>query len=237
MYKILVVENNFNVSSKFKKHLEKEACEVVIVNKFEKVMEYFYMMKPNMVILASKLPVFDGFYWLRKIRPTFTCPIIFIFDRVNEKEQIRALDEGADDCIAPPFLYKVIVAKIKRNLHRTYGEYVLNPAERFIEIKGLKYYPERLQIQFKTKRVTLTNNERSITEVIFSQYPRTVTHEELLSVIRKSGESVSKNTLYKNIVRVNKKIESIGIKKAIKVVSKKGYRLNIREGPRANTSG
>lgn len=36
------------------------------------------------------------------------------------------------------------------------------------------FYPERLKLQFKTRKVTLTYNERIIIELLFSQYPRTV---------------------------------------------------------------
>ncbi|MFP3648234.1 winged helix-turn-helix domain-containing protein, partial [Paraburkholderia sp. SIMBA_054] len=94
-------------------------------------------------------------------------------------------------------------------------------------IEGFRFYPERLQLHFKTKQVNLTNNERIIIELLFSQYPRTVAHNELSSAISKTEESLSKNTLYKNIIRVNKKFDMLGVRRAIKVVSKIGYRLNI----------
>lgn len=227
MYKILIIDGNVNFTSIIKMYLEQELCEVVTVKNFEKVMEYLNNVDPHLILLGARLPVLNGFYWLLKIRSRFICPIIFISNCKNEKEQIQAIEKGADDCIIPPFNSKVIVAKIKRYLHRTYGEYILNPLERFIEIKGLKFYPERLQLHFKTKQVTLTNNERIIIELLFSQYPRTVAHNTLSSAISTNGESVSKNTLYKNIIRVNKKIDILGIRKAIKVVSKIGYRLDI----------
>lgn len=227
MYRILIVDGNVNFTSTLKTYLEQEPCEVVTVKNFEKVMEYLNILDPHLILLGTNLPVWDGFYWLQKIRFRFTCPIIFFSNSKNEKEQIRAIEKGADDCIIPPFNCKVIVTKIKRYLHRTYGEYILNPLERFIEIDGLLFYPERLQLQFKTKQVTLTNNERIIIELLFSQYPRTVAHNTLSSAISTNGESVSKNTLYKNIIRLNKKIDILGIRKAIKVVSKIGYRLDI----------
>lgn len=45
---------------------------------------------------------------------------------------------------------------------------------------------------------------------------------------------MSKNTLYKNIIRVNKKIDILGIRKAIKVVSKIRYQLDIKENDEQN---
>ncbi|MGF1438245.1 winged helix-turn-helix domain-containing protein [Bacillus thuringiensis] len=112
---------------------------------------------------------------------------------------------------------------------REYDEFVLNPPEHFIKVGELIFYPERLEIHLKKRRVTLTYNETIITEILFSQYPRTVTHKELLSAIQRNEGYVSRNTLYKNIVRVNKKFDILGFGKAIKVVSKIGYRLNIKE--------
>ncbi|MEB8860910.1 MULTISPECIES: winged helix-turn-helix domain-containing protein [Bacillus cereus group] len=112
---------------------------------------------------------------------------------------------------------------------REYDEFVLNPPEHFIKVGELIFYPERLEIHLKKRRVTLTYNETIITEILFSQYPRTVTHKELSSAIQRNEGYVSRNTLYKNIVRVNKKFDILGFGKAIKVVSKIGYRLNIKE--------
>lgn len=229
MYRILIVDGNVNFTSTLKTYLEQEPCKVVTVKNFEKVMKYLNTLDPHLILLGAKLPVLDGFYWLQKIRSRFTCPIIFISNCKNKKEQIQAIEKGADDCIIPPFNCKVIVTKIKRYLRRTYGEYILHPLERFIEIKGLIFYPERLQLQFKSKQVTLTNNERIIIELLFLQYPRTVAHNALSSAISTNGESVSENTLYKNIIRVNKKIDILGVRKAIKVVSKIGYRLDIKD--------
>ncbi|MBK5493233.1 response regulator transcription factor [Bacillus sp. TH13] len=54
-----------------------------------------------------------------------------------------------DDCLIPPFIYGVIVAKIKRYLCREYDEFVLNPPERFIKVEELIFYPERLEIHLK----------------------------------------------------------------------------------------
>ncbi|WP_130068467.1 response regulator transcription factor [Bacillus albus] len=227
MYRILIVDDNANFISTLKIYLEQESCEVVTVKNFEKVMEYLNNVDPHLILLSAKLPVLDGLYWLQKIRFRFTCPIIFISNCKNEKKQIQAIEKGADDCIVPPLNYKVIVAKIKRYLRRTYGEYILNPLERFTEVKGVIFYPERFQLQFKTSQVTLTNNERTIIELLFSYYPRTVVHNKLSSAISTNEESVSKNTLYKNIIRVNKKFDILGVRKAIKVVSKIGYRLDI----------
>ncbi|PFI79102.1 response regulator transcription factor [Bacillus cereus] len=227
MYRILIVDDNANFTSTLKIYLEQESCEVVTVKNFEKVMEYLNNVDPHLILLGANLPVLDGLYWLQKIRFRSTCPIIFISNCKNEKKQIQAIEKGADDCIIPPLNYKVIVTKIKRYLRRTYGEYILNPLERFIEVKGVIFYPERFQLQFKTSQVTLTNNERTIIELLFSHYPRTVVHNKLSSAISTNEESVSKNTLYKNIIRVNKKFDILGVRKAIKVVSKIGYRLDI----------
>lgn len=229
MYKVLIVDGDVNFTSALKIYLEQDLCEVVTVDNFKKVMAYLNNLHPHLILLGEKLPVLDGFYWLQRIRSRFTCPIIFISNCKNEKVQIRAIEGGADDCIILPLNCKVIVAKIKRYLRRTYGEYILNPLERFMEIEGFRFYPERLQLHFKTKQVNLTNNERIIIELLFSQYPRTVAHNELSSAISKTEESLSKNTLYKNIIRVNKKFDMLGVRRAIKVVSKIGYRLNIKE--------
>lgn len=91
MYWILIVDGNVNFTSTLKTYLEQEPCEVVTVKNFEKVMEYLNILDPHLILLGTKLPVWDGFYWLQKIRFRFTCPIIFFLIVKMKKSKFEPL--------------------------------------------------------------------------------------------------------------------------------------------------
>ncbi len=71
-----------------------------------------------------------------------------------------AIESGADDYITKPFHYDVVMAKIKGQLRRIYGDYAPNISERIVEVEGLKLFPERPEIHFGSEQV-LFNEERS----------------------------------------------------------------------------
>src|SRR5699024_11899447 len=105
-----------------------------------------------------------------KIRQKSNIPIIFISARESGMDQIRALESGGDDYITKPFQYEVVIAKIKSHMRRSYGEYAPKINERIVELDGLKFYPERLEVEFEDKNVIITKKEVILLECIIYIY-------------------------------------------------------------------
>src|SRR5690625_6522973 len=61
-------------------------------------------------------------------------------------DQVMALENGGDDYITKPFHPEIVLAKIRSQLRRAYGEYANIQKERVVELKGLKLYIERLEL-------------------------------------------------------------------------------------------
>ncbi|BAR74298.1 transcriptional regulatory protein yxdJ [Bacillus anthracis] len=226
MYKILIVEDDPNISSLLQSHIQKYGYEAVVAENFDDIMESFNAVKPHLVLLDVNLPKFDGFYWCRQIRHESTCPIIFISARAGEMEQIMAIESGADDYITKPFHYDVVMAKIKGQLRRIYGDYAPNISERIVEVEGLKLFPERPEIHFGSEQVLLTKKEAILAEMLLSKFPRTASREDLLAALWDDESFVEENTLNVNITRLRKKFNELGIENAIETVRGLGYRFN-----------
>ena len=218
MYKILIVEDDLNISSLLQSHIQKYGYEAVVAENFDDIMESFNTVKPHLVLLDVNLPKFDGFYWCRQIRHESTCPIIFISARAGEMEQIMA--------ITKPFHYDVVMAKIKGQLRRIYGDYAPNISERIVEVEGLKLFPERPEIHFGSEQVLLTKKEAILAEMLLSKFPRTASREDLLAALWDDESFVEENTLNVNITRLRKKFNELGIENAIETVRGLGYRFN-----------
>lgn len=225
-HKIYIVEDDISISTLLKDYIEKYGFEVVVEENFDDIIVTFEKIKPDLVLLDVNLPKFDGFYWCRCIRQQSNLPIIFISARDGNVDQIRALESGADDYITKPFYYDVVMAKIKSHIRRVYGEYSPKIDERIVELDGLKFYPERLELELGGKVLIITKKEGILIECLIKKYPKVVSRDYLLEKIWDDIEFVEENTLNVNVSRIRKRFEELGIDNAVQTVRGLGYKLN-----------
>src|SRR5690625_5741260 len=57
-------------------------------------------------------------------------------------DQVMAIENGGDDYIVKPFSPDVVMAKIRSQLRRAYGDYAGSKTERIVELNHLKLYLE-----------------------------------------------------------------------------------------------
>lgn len=227
MTKILIIEDDPKIAAYLKSYIEKYNYYVIAIDEFDKIMESFLAYQPDLVLLDINLPYYDGFYWCRQIRSKSTCPVIFISARTGEMDQVMALENGGDDYITKPFSPDLVMAKIRSQLRRAYGEYASNQNERLLEITHLKLYPERHELHFNDESIDLTKNETNILELLIERHPRVAGREDLLEKLWDDQVFVDENTLNVNMTRVRKKFQQLGIEGAVETVRGSGYRLNV----------
>ena len=227
MKKIFIVEDDRKLAQLLHETVQKYGFESYVATDFQHIIEEFESQEPHLVLLDINLPSFDGYYWCRQIRQLSTCPIIFISARVGEMDQVMALENGGDDFITKPFHSQVVLAKIRSQLRRAYGEYAVIAEERTLKTNGLILYPERLELHYENKQITLTKNEANIMEMLIERYPKVTAREDLLERIWEDQDFVDDNTLNVNLTRVRKRMQELGITGAIETVRGVGYRLKI----------
>ncbi|TXL64495.1 response regulator transcription factor [Cerasibacillus terrae] len=227
MKKIMIVEDDPKIAEHLREYIEKYGYEVFVADDFENLMGEFRFFQPSLVLLDINLPSFDGYYWCRQVRLESICPVIFISARTGEMDQVMALENGGDDFISKPFHPDIVMAKIRSQLRRAYGEYAAKQEERIIVKEGLKLYLERLELKYKERIVYLAKKEADILEYLMMRHPRIAGREDLLERLWDDQAYVDENTLNVNIARVRKKISEIGIEDAIETVRGAGYRLRI----------
>lgn len=226
MHKIMVIEDDPKIAAYLESYISKYNYNVVMVDQFDHILESFLRHQPDLVLLDINLPYYDGFYWCRQIRSESICPVIFISARTGEMDQVMALENGGDDYITKPFSPDIVMAKIRSQLRRAYGEYAASQQERILELHYLKLYPERHELYFNNLAVDLTKNETNILELLIERHPRVAGREDLLEKLWDDQAFVDDNTLNVNMTRVRKKLRDLGIDKAVETVRGSGYRLN-----------
>ncbi len=223
--KIFLVEDDVKLRKLIKMQLEKFQYDVQAIEKFDYISELFKKENPDLVLMDINLPYFDGFYWTTQIRKTSKCPIIFISARDGQMDQVMALEYGGDDYIIKPFSSELLIAKVKSQLRRAYGEYSSIKEERILSQNNLIFYPERSEVEVNQKTELLSQKEAQLLEVLLERFPEVVSRQELLEQIWDLESFVDDNTLSVNMTRLRKKLTHLGLENSIITIRGKGYRL------------
>lgn len=227
MYKIFIVEDDPKLAQFLRNTLQKYDFTAYVVTNFSHLLDEFINYEPHLVLLDINLPSYDGFYWCRQIRMLSTCPVIFISARTGEMDQVMALENGGDDYITKPFHPEVVLAKVRSQLRRAYGEYATTQTERVLELNGLKLYPERFELSLKDESIPLSKKESDLIEMLMERHPKVAGRTDLLEKLWDDETFVDENTLNVNITRVRSRLAELGITNAIETIRKVGYQLHV----------
>lgn len=119
MDKILIVEDDEKLRQELKIFLEKNGYEVLILEKFENVVQDIIQFSADLILLDINLPYLDGEYICKEIRKQENTPIIMVTSRDNELDELISLNNGADQYVTKPYNIQILLAKISAILRRT----------------------------------------------------------------------------------------------------------------------
>lgn len=118
MDKILIADDNVQITKILSEFAKKENFEPVTAYDGEEVLELFWQHKFSIILLDVMMPKKDGFEVCREIRRSSNVPIIMITARGEDFERIMGLDIGADDYIVKPFSGNEVMARVRAVLRR-----------------------------------------------------------------------------------------------------------------------
>ncbi len=223
MHKILIVEDDKNISKSITNHLKKWGYVVGRIDDFNNIMEKFIQFNPHLILLDISLPFYNGYHWCSKIRRISKVPIIFISSTSENMNIIMAMDMGADDFIVKPFDLSVLVAKVNALIRRTYS--FGNQIE-ILEHKGVMLNLKNTCVLFEDKEIELTRNEFKIIKILMENKDKVVSRNQLMIKLWDSESFIDDNTLTVNIGRLRKKLEEIEIYDFIKTKKGLGYMVD-----------
>ena len=173
------------------------------------------------MILDVGLPDGDGRMLCRELRQTgITCPIILLTAADSDADMIEGLESGANDYIAKPFRFAVLMARIHAHL-RSHEQ----SEEAVYRIGPYTFRPSaKVLIDETGKRVRLTEKETNILKFLYRS-GETVPRETLLHEVWGYNPAVTTHTLETHIYRLRQKIERDPGNAAILITDAGGYRL------------
>ncbi|MEL6546474.1 MAG: response regulator transcription factor [Myxococcota bacterium] len=154
MERILVIEDDPSIAQGLYRNLKFEGYSVQVANDGEEGLTTAVDNTPDLILLDVMLPTMNGFEVLREIRRLeLEIPVIMLTAKGEELDKVRGLDLGADDYLTKPFALGELLARIRAVLRRK---------QRFEEKHEVVGFG-RVQIDFKARRVTVADEEVTLT--------------------------------------------------------------------------
>ena len=178
----------------------------------------------DLVILDVGLPDMDGREVCRLMRKQgVKCPVLMLTGHVTDSDTILGLDAGANDYIAKPFKFPVLLARIRAQLRQheqsedavfAIGPYSFRPGTKML-------------IDEAERKVRLTEKETNILKFLYRAGGRMVDRDTLLREVWGYNAGVTTHTLETHIYRLRQKIEPDPSNASVLLTETGGYRLGI----------
>ena len=113
MPKILIADDETDISMLIKRYAEREGYEVTSVEDGSDAIEICKKEDFDIIIMDVMMPDTDGFTACRKIHETKDIPVIMLSARGTEYDKLFGFEVGVDDYVTKPFSPKELMARIK----------------------------------------------------------------------------------------------------------------------------
>lgn len=183
MLKILVVDDDTNISELIALYLNKEGYETKEVANGKLALEVFEEFKPDLVLLDIMLPGADGYDVCKEIRKKHRTPIIMLTAKGEVFDKVLGLELGADDYMVKPFDPKELVARVKAVLRRNSLPLEEEKTKNRIVLDNLIIDKDNYSVTFEGNLVELPPKELEILYFLANHPKQVFTREQLLDKI------------------------------------------------------
>ena len=225
--KILVVDDEKDLSALVSLHMKMAGFEVLTANNGEKALDLSREEKPDLIILDLMLPKIDGWQVCEQLRQnaaTKDIPVIMLTARTQIEDKLKGFEAGADDYVTKPFSPRELVARVKRVLARAEAEPSL--PKRLIKGKT-EINLDDFKVRVSGKEVGLTEKESAILKTLIARKGELLTHDQILDAVW--GENIVEyGNIDVHIRHLREKIEADPDNpQIIKTIKGEGYKLEL----------
>ena len=205
-YKILVVEDDINISSMIQTILEANGYQVLSAQRCQQGILMLTSHVPDLVVLDLGLPDMDGEEFIRITRQSSMIPIIVLSARTEEKDKVYALDLGANDYITKPFGTAELMARVRASLRINRMNLQAAVPSSVFAYDGLVIDYDRRQVSVDGKTVHMTQTEFNILSFL-SQHPgKVMTYAAIIRAVWGAMDDGSVKKLQVNMANIRKKL-------------------------------
>jgi DNA-binding response OmpR family regulator len=174
--RILVVEDEQAMAASLAWGLQAEGYVVDVVGNGEDGLWQARENAYDLIILDVMLPGLDGYQVCKQLREHgLWTPILMLTAMDDDLDQAEGLDSGADDYLAKPFAYPVLLARLRALARRELGE---RPA--ILNVAGLRLDPASRGVTRDGVALDLTSREVAVLEYLMRRRGQVVSKRDLL---------------------------------------------------------
>jgi len=174
---ILVADDEPKILMFVRANLEARGYDVQTARDGVEAVEMAGQAAPDVVVLDVNMPRMDGIEACRRIREWGNMPIIMLSVRGDEKDKVRALDEGADDYVTKPFGLEELLARIRVALRRSTGQVNAAPS---LRAGDLEIDFANRAVKKRGELLKLTKTEYELLAYLASNSGKVLTHRQIL---------------------------------------------------------
>lgn len=207
--KILIVDDDENISELISLYLTKEFYDTKIVYDGEEALRQFQLYQPNLILLDLMLPGIDGYQVCREIRQRSSVPIIMLSAKGEVFDKVLGLELGADDYMIKPFDSKELVARVKAVLRRYQPQpnSSAQPSGKYVEYPELAINLTNYSVLYKGDTVDMPPKELELLYFLAASPNQVFTREQLLDHIWGYEYIGDTRTVDVHIKRIREKIK------------------------------
>lgn len=158
----------------------------------------------DLVILDVMLPLLNGFELLSTLRKRTGVPVIMLTARTAEQDRVLGLNAGADDYLPKPFGPEELLARIRAVLRRTKRSDLIGAQK--ISAGGVELNPQTREAWYKGEPLDLTSIQFDILEFLVRSAGRTVSRDELTTVLHQRPSTPYERSLDVHISHLRRKL-------------------------------
>ncbi|HUB29879.1 MAG TPA: response regulator transcription factor [Terracidiphilus sp.] len=178
--RILIVEDDVSLASFLSSELQNQGFLAEQAHDGQEALELLEgKRRYDLLLLDLNLPKLDGLSLIQRVRPTQSrLPMLVLTARSRVEDKVKALETGADDCLAKPFSLVELLARVNALLRRNSGV-VPNVST----VGDLTIYRDQHRVERNGRRIDLTPREFAILDVLMRNAGRPVSRATLLEEV------------------------------------------------------
>ena len=229
MNKILIADDNKQITSILASYARKEGLEPVIALDGAEALDMFARFQDDivMVLLDVMMPEVDGFEVCRRLRKESMVPIIMITARGEDFDKIMGLDIGADDYVIKPFSANEVMARVRAVLRRIQVQE--QQKQNVYDVSNLHIDLDKYTVQNGGEEVPLTKKEIELLWTLAKNSTKVFSRENLLDSIWGYDYFGDSRTVDSHIKRLRAKLDKYEHEGwDIKTIWGVGYRFEVK---------
>ena len=222
MKKILIIEDEANISDFIKMELEYEGYEVFICEDGKSGLESALNNEFDLIILDLMLPIISGLEVCRRLKRKKNTPIIMLSAKDDVMDKVAGLQIGADDYITKPFAIEELLARIQVVFRRENSK------------KSYKVVFKDIVIDLNSRKVcragevlTLTNKEYELLILLINNKDTVMSRYDILNEVWGYDYDAGTNVVDVYVSYLRNKLDEKNKEQYIKTVRSIGYIMKL----------